>query len=56
LGEVETAESCDVLRKIETEVNEAVKERNIKVYHGLVLRNAIELAEGDFSGANSEQE
>ncbi|MGB0378698.1 MAG: hypothetical protein ACPGGE_07715, partial [Poseidonia sp.] len=56
LGEVETAESCDVLRKIETEVNEAVKERNIKVYHGLVLRNAIEVAEGDLSGANSEQE
>ena len=56
LSEIEEAESCDVLRKIETEVNEAVKERNIKVYHGLVLRNAIELAEGDISGANSEQE
>ena len=56
LSEIEEAESCDVLRKIETEVNEAVKERNIKVYHGLVLRNAIELAEGDISEANSEQE
>ena len=56
LGEIEDAESCDALRKIETEVNEAVKERNIKVYHGLVLRNAIELAEGDLSGTDSEEE
>ena len=35
---------------------EALKERNIKFYHGLVLRNAIELAEGDISGDISEQE
>lgn len=35
---------------------EAFKERNIRVYHGLVLRNAIELAEGDISGDISEQE
>ncbi len=35
---------------------EALKGRNIKLHHALVLRNAIELAEGDISGDISEQE
>ena len=35
---------------------EALKGRNIKFYHSLVLQNAIELAEGDISGDISEQE
>lgn len=35
---------------------EALKERNIKIDHGLVPRNANELAEGDISGDISEQE
>jgi len=56
LGEIEFATSSDALRKIEAEVNHAVKERKIKVYHGLVLRNAIELTEGEFSGKVLEEE
>jgi hypothetical protein len=56
LLEIESAEECDVLRGIETEVNRAVKQRNIRVYHGLVLRNAIELAEGALSSKRSEEE
>jgi hypothetical protein len=35
---------------------EALKGRNIKLHHALVLLNAIELAEGDISGDISEQE
>ncbi len=56
LQEIEEAEDSDVLRKIETEVNDAVKQRNIRVYHGLVLRNAIEYAENDLIGTSSEEE
>ena len=33
------------LNEIEAEVNELVRNRSLKVYHGLVLRNAIELRE-----------
>ena len=47
---------CDVLRTIEAEVNLAVKQRNIRVYHGLVLRNAIELAEGELTRERFEEE
>ena len=37
------------LSELESEVNELVKNRNLKVYHGLVLRNAIELRENELS-------
>ena len=56
LVEIEGAMDCDVLRTIETEVNLAVKQRNIRVYHGLVLRNAIELAEGELTRERFEEE
>ncbi|MGB0516293.1 MAG: thrombospondin type 3 repeat-containing protein [Poseidonia sp.] len=56
LKEIETAKSSEVLLEIESEVNESVKQRNIKVYHGLVLRNAIEVAEGRFGGDHVEEE
>lgn len=56
LKEIETAKSSEVLLEIESEVNESVKQRNIKVYHGLVLRNAIEVVEGRFGGDHVEEE
>lgn len=56
LQSIEEADHSEVLKAIETEVNESVRQRNIKVYHGLVLRNAIELAEDEFSGKVLEEE
>jgi len=56
LAEIGGCMDCDVLRMIETEVNLAVKQRNIRVYHGLVLRNAIELAEGELTRERFEEE
>ena len=56
LREIDAAKTIDVLRDIEAEVNEAVKQRSIKVYHGLVLRNAIELNEAEFNGECIEEE
>ena len=50
LNEIEGAKTGEVLLELETEVNKAVKSRAIKVYHGLVLRNAIEETEGRFGG------
>ena len=45
------------LGELESEVNELVKNRNLKVYHGLVLRNAIELRENElsFRGPNTSE-
>lgn len=56
LQSIEEADHSEVLKAIETEVNESVRQRNIKVYHGLVLRNAIELAEDEFLGKVLEEE
>ncbi len=56
LAEIGGCMDCDVLRTIEAEVNLAVKQRNIRVYHGLVLRNAIELAEGELTRERFEEE
>jgi hypothetical protein len=56
LNEIEGAKTGQVLLELETEVNKAVKSRAIKVYHGLVLRNAIEVAEGRFGGDRFEEE
>ena len=52
LEEVHSATTMDVLQDIEKRVNEKVKARNIRVYHGLVLRNAIEAIEGELAGEN----
>ena len=42
LNKIEKCSDLEILAELETEVNKEVKKRNIKVYHGLVLRNAIE--------------
>ena len=42
LNKIEECNSLHTLAELETEVNSLVKNRNIKVYHGLVLRNSIE--------------
>jgi len=47
LEEIHTVKSPEALMEIELRVNEKVKSRNIRVYHGLVLRNAIEAVEGE---------
>ena len=56
LGKIEGAKDADELIDLEKEVNEMVKEKRIKVYHGLVLRNAIEEMESSFGGENTPQE
>jgi hypothetical protein len=45
LSEIEFTGKMDTLSDIETKTNELVKNRKLKVYHGLVLRNAIEQKE-----------
>ena len=54
--DIETAKSKSVLRELESEINDAVKQRRIKVYHGLVLRNTIESVEDDFDDQKCEEE
>ena len=49
LKTIESASSKIELIEIESVINEMVKERKIKVYHGLVLRNALEQKESEFS-------
>ena len=44
---IEREVSGDALAELELEVNELVRQRRIKVYHGLVLRNSIEAREGE---------
>ena len=41
LAEIEAAKSLKQLIELESKVNLMVKEKKIKVYHGLVLRNAL---------------
>ena len=48
---LESIESCSTiqgLQEVEKVVNDLVKSRKLRVYHGLVLRNAIEERESDF--------
>lgn len=45
LSEIEFTGKMDTLSDIENKTNELVKTRKLKVYHGLVLRNAIEQKE-----------
>ena len=56
LAKIESAEDSDELIKLEKEINSMVKEKRIKVYHGLVLRNAIEEMESRFGGENNSRE
>ena len=49
LKTIESASSKIELIEIESVINEMVKERKIKVYHGLVLRNSLEQKESEFS-------
>jgi len=56
LGKIENSTSKTELIEIEKEVNLMVKDKNIKVYHGLVLRNAIEEIESKFDTENPEYE
>lgn len=56
LGKIENSTSKTELIEIEKEVNLMVKDKNIKVYHGLVLRNAIEEIESKFDTEGSEYE
>ena len=57
LNEIQGASSLGRLRELEGKVNRMVKEKRIKVYHGLVLRNAIEESEDkDFDRAFLQEE
>ena len=56
LGKIENSTSKTELIEIEKEVNLMVKDKNIKVYHGLVLRNAIEEIESKFDTESPEYE
>ena len=48
LAEIESAKSLKELIELESKVNLMVKEKKIKVYHGLVLRNALEENESKY--------
>lgn len=48
LAEIEAAKSLKQLIELESKVNLMVKEKKIKVYHGLVLRNALEENESKY--------
>ena len=48
LAEIESAKSLKELIELESKVNIMVKEKKIKVYHGLVLRNALEENESKY--------
>ena len=56
LAKIESAKDSNELIVLEKEVNAMVKEKRIKVYHGLVLRNAIEEMESSFGGENNSRE
>lgn len=56
LDEIHHVKTLNQLQAIERKVNTKVKERKIRVYHGLVLRNAIEAVEGQLGGEFGEEE
>ena len=56
LSKIEGADSKDELIELEKAVNQTVKDKGIKVYHGLVLRNAIEEVESKFNTESSNNE
>ena len=48
LKKIEESSTISELAELEKVINEMVKERKVKVYHGLVLRNALEEKESEF--------
>ena len=48
LKKIEESSTVSELAELEKVINEMVKERKVKVYHGLVLRNALEEKESKF--------
>ena len=52
LAEIEDAKSLKELIELESKVNLMVKEKKIKVYHGLVLRNALEENESKYKSTS----
>ncbi|MDA0925421.1 MAG: hypothetical protein O3C36_02140, partial [archaeon] len=54
LDTIEACESLEELQKVERVVNDLVKSKKLRVYHGLVLRNAIEERESEFGGEFTE--
>lgn len=45
LNEVEMSRTVEELKVLETRINDLLRRRQMKVYYGLVLRNAIEAIE-----------
>ena len=45
IDEIDLVESFEELSIVEKEINDFVKNRKIKVYHALILRNSIEQKE-----------
>ena len=43
-------ETFSELAKVEQDVNQFIKDKKIKVYHGLLLRNSIEQRENEIRG------
>ncbi|MBL6886736.1 MAG: hypothetical protein ISR24_04925 [Candidatus Poseidonia sp.] len=56
LQSVESATTLAEMNELETIVNTLVKDRKIRVYHGLVLRNAIEAMENKLRANSGEEE
>ena len=56
LESIESATTLAEMNELETIVNALVKDRKIRVYHGLVLRNAIEAGEDKFTQVLTEEE
>ena len=58
LADIEAAKSLNRLIELESKINLMVKEKKIKVYHGLVLRNALEESESKYKSVTmlSEEE
>jgi len=53
---ISEAKTEDELQVIELEVNEMVRERKLRTFQGLVLRNAIEIREDDLTREHLDEE
>ena len=49
LAEIDSVTSLSELERLEVEVIQFVKDKKIRVYHGLILRNSIEQKETELS-------
>lgn len=56
LDDISTAKNIVALNDLEKVVNRKIKGRQIRVYHGLVLRNALEEMESRFDAERREEE